>query len=559
MSPFNYGAASSRSWVEPATPIQPAQFLCSALENLCAHVYPTPALFFDLQPGHEPTQHYENLRRGLARVLCEMPHLAGVLKSDSRGYFSVTVPEAPAAGVQFYYRDISEDDTTPSFETLREANFPFADGNTDGLAKLRPDPFPSCVDGDPVMILQLTHLRGGLVLTSSITHLVADLVQPNKFHERWAAHTRDIVNAVLYDLPEPCLPSSVAPELMDRSQLTPTTPEKIGMNEVRRLSKSLQDWKLLDPEQPQELLETISNLVPKSRLIMQDLHNQTSEENLRRPTVGVWRFSSGHLKSLHNSVLDEISSGQWLSVVDVLTALLWQRYFIAKYVPDEKSNVEVPLTTRIIYAGDVRQRLNPPLPAGFLGAAVDLIHVEIPSASISSAASSVAGSVSSSRTPSPSNSNSRVATMPMYHLARIGTKIRQANSSWSSSAFDLVLRLSVNTPAVPAFVPRGPFDLIVTDHTRAAAVIGADWGHGLGQPRAYREPYIGRNPPMGEITFLAKASNGDIEVMIAGETVVMQRLAADKEMEKAGAKFLWLMGRELRTRQDSVHDGFEIP
>lgn len=543
MASINQQSDISPSWVQPAGPVQPTQFACSALENLCAHVYPTPTFFFHLLPHDDPIRHYQNLKRGLARVLYEMPHLTGKFTTDARGAFSVIIPEAPAAGVNFCYRDVSEDTTIPSFAQLAKTNFPFANGENDGLAKLRPNPFPASVDGDPVTILQLTRLNGGLVLMSSISHLVADLVQPNYFNGRWAAHTREVVEADLQGTPEPPLPNPVGPELVDRSQLSAKPSEIVTMEEVRRLSPLLTKWKLMDPENPQEMFETVTNLQPKARLLAHDVKDASSEEELRRTISGIWRFPADRLKALHSAVLDGATEGVKLSVIDVLTTFLWQRYFTAKYVPDEESNTRVPDTSRIIYAGDVRQRLNPPLPSGYLAAAVDLIHVEVPTTSIIPPVSVPQDPAHSSQESLHKCPVGLPSSMPADKLALIATQVRQANATWSLSDFNLLLRLSASTPTVPAFLPRGPFDLLVTDHTRGLWLSGANWGPGLGQPRTYREPYIGRTPPSGEITFLAKAINGDIEVMIAGEAVVMRRFAVDKELDRVGAELLWLMDK----------------
>ena len=58
---------------------------CSAIENLCARVYPSPTLFFPLQANEDPFKHYRYMCRGLGRVLNRYPHMAGNLRLDERG------------------------------------------------------------------------------------------------------------------------------------------------------------------------------------------------------------------------------------------------------------------------------------------------------------------------------------------------------------------------------------------------------------------------------------------------------------------------------------------
>jgi hypothetical protein len=90
-----------------------------------------------------------------------------------------------------------------------------------------------------------------------------------------------------------------------------------------------------------------------------------------------------------------------------------------------------------------------------------------------------------------------------------------------------LLSLSQRTPFSPGFVPKGPIDVLVTDHSRGSSVLEADWGHGLRVPVAYREPYLGRDPPAGEVTIMPRCKNGDLEVMISAEKIVLDRLKQD--------------------------------
>ena len=92
-----------------------------------------------------------------------------------------------------------------------------------------------------------------------------------------------------------------------------------------------------------------------------------------------------------------------------------------------------------------------------------------------------------------------------------------------------LLSLSQRTPFSPGFVPRGPIDVLVTDHSRGSSVLEADWG-GLSSPVAYREPQLGRDPPAGKVTIMPRCKNGDLEVMISAEKVVLDRLKQDADL-----------------------------
>lgn len=110
------------------------------------------------------------------------------------------------------------------------------------------------------------------------------------------------------------------------------------------------------------------------------------------------------------------------------------------------------------------------------------------------------------------------------------TAIRQSNANWSEANYLMLLSLSQHTPFSPGFVPRDPIDVLVTDHSRGSSVLEADWGCGLDSPVAYREPYLRRNPPAGEVTTMPKCKNGDLEVMISAEKVVIDRLKQDVDL-----------------------------
>lgn len=192
--------------------------------------------------------------------------------------------------------------------------------------------------------------------------------------------------------------------------------------------------------------------------------------------------------------------------MDCLTAFLWARFFAAKYVSD--SDLErAPARSELVYAGDVRRRMSPPMHPSYMGACVDLFRVQASSTTLLGSSSD--------------------------DIATLGSAIRQSNGEWSEEEYMALLSLSQRTPLSPGFVPRASIDLLVTDHTRVASVTTADWGPGLGACTAYREPYIGRTPPAGELTMLPRRSNGDIEVMISGEKITLLRLAKDEEMKKA--------------------------
>ena len=498
--------------------IESGTLRCSALENLCARVYPSPTLFFPLQANQDPFEHYKHMCRGLGRVLNKYPFMAGTLRSDERGAYNIEIPPSPRAGARFHYADLSGDYTFPSFCELQAAGFPFADGKTDGLSKLRPDPFPLHVDGSPAFLPQLTHVRGGLVLTMSMSHLLGDMVILHRFLDAWAEETCEVASAATEGGQEAPVPKRIADSLVDRSRLLPPHDGPAGFEEMARLAKALPDWTLVNPTDP-VALENMKSIVPPP-YIPPSQADATRE--LRTTVASVWRFSLASLKALHRAVQDASETGSRISSSDALTAYLWERIFQAKYLPSAAGNDKshIPAHSEMVFAGELRRRLNPPLPAEFIGGCVDMMRAYAPTSDMNA------------RSSDPKN---------FSKLAAIATSLRKANADWNEDNYMTLLTLSQRTPISPGFVPRGPIDLLCTDHSRAPSVRTNSWGPRLGCSVAYREPYIGRDPPAGEITVLPRCANGDLEVMISAERVVMDRLLGDGDLLERGER-VFVMG-----------------
>ena len=507
-APLRSSSAGS-SWVQPSSPVPARSLPCSAIENLCARVYPSPSFFFPLEADDDPLQYYSHLSRGLSRVFNQLPFLAGRLRQDERGAFTIEIPPSPQAGARFHYADLSKDFTFPSFQELQAAGFPYGDGKIDGLSRLRPDPFPQHEDGCPVIVPQLAHVRGGLIITCSYSHLIGDLLMLPAWCDNWAIQTREVISAAREGRAETPVPAECAEHVTNRTRLTPPNLGPLSLEELNHAATTLPDWLLVDPTNA-IALENMRSIVPPAYV---QPSNSASEEELRGPTSGVWRFPLASLKALHGAVQEASDTGTRTSTIDVLTAYLWAHIFRAKYVPSSAadSDAQVPKHSEIVYAGDVRRRLNPPLPKDYLGAAVDLFRC---SAVISKL---VARSTEEQE---------------LANIAELAAAIRASNANWGEEDYMTLLSLSQRTPFSPGFVPRGPIDVLTTDHSRGSSVISAEWGHGLGSSVAYREPYLGRDPPAGEVTIMPRCKNGDLEVMISAEKIVIDRLKQDVDLGK---------------------------
>ncbi|CEI67729.1 hypothetical protein FVEN_g9539 [Fusarium venenatum] len=493
----------SSSWVEPVGFVRPATIELSALDNLTASVYPTPTKFFPLMPEADPIQLYDDCKRGLARYLYQCPIFCGKIIKHETGRMSVDIPPAPYAGAKFEYYDHRNDKEIPSYDEFRSFGWPFADGNKDGLKKLCPDNFPTTETGDPVIIPRFNVIRGGIVLMMSATHATGDLVQFIDFMKNWAAHTRSVSNARLSNQPEPPAPEQVAAHLMDRSPMMPNVPNEPDLDKVASRAENIPHWTMLDPRDPEKMGDTLQTLFTTARLTDHDLVNYT-EGALREPSVSVWVFPKSSVESLRDMAQKASAGLSKLSIVDCLTAFTWQCFFVAKWAPGQSGQQTVPDMSRIVYLGSVRSRLASPLPLDYMPACVDVFTVDV---------------------------ETRVfASLSPESLAKTAANIRDSNRNWDERRFCDMLEVAQMHPMNPGIVPEGPLDALATDHTRLSAAVLENWGPGLGQCEAFREPYLGRVPPPGEITLLPRCNNGDIGVMFAGEAAVLERLRDNEDL-----------------------------
>ncbi|KAI7553752.1 hypothetical protein KC331_g1013 [Hortaea werneckii] len=495
------------AWVEPVRALQPETVQCSAVENLCARVYPSPVCFFPLQPDDDAYQHFRHMRQALNRVLFEIPILSGIIRVDDRGANSVEIPEAPRAGTRLYFRDLSQDAEFPTYDQLAQTGFPFADGEGDGFKELRPDPFPAAQDGDPVVVPQFNLLKGGIAVYCAYSHLVGDLVVGRDIIIRWAANTRAIAEAAAIAKPSPPIEPQFAADLMDRSRLFPMNSDILSIQELQQRGNKLGSFKPLDPTDVAGTMAELQNLMPKAYIPPAAVHD---EDRLRETTVGVWHFPMKQLKGIQAMAQQSAPPGARLTTMDAFTAFLWQRFFCAKY-GGRDTNGSMPEDSTCCFAGDIRRRLEPPLPQNYLPAAVDIFKAKLGSKELL-----------------PSDEASG--------LGKTATVLRQVNDDWNRDEYLTLIELVHRSPQLPCFIPRGPMDLLITDHSRAASIMTTSWGPGLGKPAAFREPYLGRLIPAGEMTILPRWENGNIEVMIAGETVTLERLSSDAMMNKASKR-----------------------
>ncbi|CAM8968784.1 unnamed protein product [Rhodiola kirilowii] len=181
------------------------------------------------------------------------------------------------------------------------------------LNKLVPDVHASTsVLQRPLLMTQVTKFKcGGFVLGLSVNHCMCDGVAAMEFVNSWGEMARG-------------LPLSVPP-FLDRTILKPRSPLKTMYNHVEF------------SEVPLKTTEPCEDVIYAS-----------------------FNFSPDKLAELKKKAVNYDHFNQSCTTFQALSALIWRtRTFALNLHPDQE--------TKLVFAVDVRSRMNPPLPKGYFG------------------------------------------------------------------------------------------------------------------------------------------------------------------------------------------------
>ncbi|CAM8962747.1 unnamed protein product [Rhodiola kirilowii] len=181
------------------------------------------------------------------------------------------------------------------------------------LNKLVPDvPASTSVLQRPLLMTQVTKFKcGGFVLGLSVNHCMCDGMAAMEFVNSWGETARG-------------LPLSVPP-FLDRTILKPRSPLKIMYNHVEF------------SEVPLKTTEPCEDVIYAS-----------------------FNFSPDKLAELKKKAVNDDHFNQSCTTFQALSALIWRtRTFALNLHPDQE--------TKLVFAVDVRSRMNPPLPKGYFG------------------------------------------------------------------------------------------------------------------------------------------------------------------------------------------------
>lgn len=467
--------ATSSIYVRPNTPLVPDTVKLSPFDQFAIRVYTPLLLLFKFDAVVENNAICSDLQLGLASLINDMPFIAGnvVVEDDERDTLKIDIPED--AGVVFKVKEmlISANGPVLDFEELERARFPSSQLDPSHLA-------PRSIFLDPtspVLVVQATFIRGGMILTSYVHHSAMDGIGIMTLWERWSRHVSVMSRSCTLAHSQP-----FSAEALDRLPLL----EDAGFG------RSMYDFPGF--ECSRQTLSTQYNFSNRENTI--DIENPS---NL---TIAYWHISSSSLKALTMMAKPTDNCGGTVTESCALSAYLWQHITRARQL--DQTGIK---TISICFCADARRRIDPPLHPQYLGNCVLYCQGDMPITELYS-------------------------TKPDA-ICRIATLINDS-MEWYSS--DTIWQLLASMEAAPRIGDiknirddsSGP-NFKITDMSMLP-LINNQWGPKLGHPCAVRLPGI--YLLNGQVTVLPRLPDGGIEIVTYLDAPALERLKADPDFVK---------------------------
>lgn len=304
-------------------------------------VYVPVSLFFSVPDQHKHST-IQLLIAGLRKTLAQCRFLVGTIEMDRRGEYCIVSRRESAVD---FIQHVPDQDTPgqvpfPSHETLEANRFCIPDYSD--MARLRVQAL-SCSQNSaapenkpPVIGFQVNFIPGGIILSIHFHHWAMDYCAFAAIVQQWAGNTY----ALTHHGPYP----DIAPACLDRSRL------------LRTSDFSTESHAIHHEPVPVHADAATADLIPELA--------QTS-------SVSVYLFSLRRSKAeaLKASVIAAAGGESCrISSYDAFIALWWRVLTRARAKFHSSENLSAPAD--FVEAVNIRRKLEPPLPDGYLGNAV---------------------------------------------------------------------------------------------------------------------------------------------------------------------------------------------
>lgn len=279
--------------------------------------------FFNANPEFPPEIATEKLRIALSRVLVPYDFFAGRLKMNQES--KRLELDCNGAGVLFLVA--SSELTLEEIGDLVYPNPAFrqliVNENIDHLEK----------DDKPLCIIQVTSFKcGGFAMGFSVNHVTFDGISFKIFLQNLASQAFDDDNN------NSTKPLAIVP-CNDRTLLAARTPPLVTFPHVELLKLTVPIGEELNPKVFETLQEELD--------------------------FKIFRFNSSDISSLKEKAKDENAPNAKITSFNVVTSYVWRCKALSCDVENNSERIST-----VLFAVDIRSRLNPPLPQSYTGNAV---------------------------------------------------------------------------------------------------------------------------------------------------------------------------------------------
>lgn len=466
----------------------PAQIIELSVPDAAAPKHcPIQLLFWPVENRTSFIKGYENLRKGLSRLLADVPVLVGNIQRSSQGdsrYLSVTIP--PGASVEFPFDDFSAVDTIPSYADLQRTGFPTTSFRDLLSPKMSLGPM---VEGSPNMCAKLNLIKGGAILAYGFSHILADGWANSELGRLWALHAAHASQNVAFRRQKAATPDE---EIRSRLSTLPKFNPGAPLDPFLQITPSEEATNYLHKDVP-----SAEKAKKKAREKMMATL-QASGEVPRPPSFAIWKFTPEKLKELKQAASSP-DPENWISTMDALAGLFWSR--IAHI---QGQSAQGHQQSSCIFALNIRQRLQPPVPQAYVGNVFSPVDATCP---LEELESNVSG------------------------LKAAAQSMRRANKGWTQPRWEAWLSKIMTLAPEKTLDTSQEFRLrkhnIYFNDYSAFQLNVADWGAPFGQPTRTRCLRSGLSGGAPGVWVYPKFPDGSLEVWLTSNEALQKSLLED--------------------------------
>jgi hypothetical protein len=437
------------------------------------NMYTQLSLCYSLPSSYSHSKIIDTLQNGLERLSTSFPWVAGQIVNEgssegNSGMFKIKpLKNIPILEV----KDLRDNQSIPTMEAMRQANFPFTmlDESVVAPRNTRPaSPEELATDSIPVFLLQATFIVGGLVLTFLAQHQAMDMAGQGQIMKLLSSACRN-ENFASEDLLSGNLP---------RRDIIPV------LDESYQPGPELKD-QIVTPTSPLQQSPNSSNIHPAS------ISTKTSS--------AYFAFSSESLSALKSVATATIhNTSEYISTDDALSAFMWKsvsRVRLHRLPPTDSST--------FARAVDARRYLG--IPQTYPG----IIHnMTYHTYTLTQLDEQPLGAIASQLRSAVDPKTSKLA----YNTRALATFLDRAPDK---DVFSFTATLGTSS------------DIMLSSWSKEICY-DLDFGLGLGKPEAVRRPRFA--PKITLIYFMPKSLNGEVAVGIFSREEDIEKLRADEEL-----------------------------